>query len=212
LHVKQKRLTRRESQDSTRERLIEAARKAFVRDGFDAASVERIAEGAGFSRGAFYSNFRSKDEILIAVLQAERREIERALGEIVRIEDDPARRLQAVLQWFVNLKVKQAGTILETEFMLRAMRNRAARARMAEFNRQRLSDYAALAARHFAESGEAQTAQPEVIALALFALSNGLDSLELLERGDEHRGLYAECRDLVFRSLIPGGGKTEQER
>ena len=174
MYVKQKRLTRRESQDATRERLIQAARKAFVRHGFDAASVEKIAADAGFSRGAFYSNFRSKDELFVAVLQAERQGIEKALDEIVRRESDPAKRLHAVLQWYINIDLKQAGTILQTEFMLRAFRNRAARARMAEFNRRRIADYTALVTRHFAESGAAPSVRPEIIAVTLLAAASAM--------------------------------------
>jgi AcrR family transcriptional regulator len=208
VYVKQKRLTRRESQDATRERLIEAAQKAFVRHGFDASSVERIAEDAGFSRGAFYSNFRGKDELFIAVLQAKRQEVEGALEEIVRNESDPARRLHAVLDWYVNQAVMRGGTVLETELMLRAFRNRAARARLAEFNRQRLADYAALAARHFAETGATPVARPEAIALTLLAAAKGLAELALLDPGVE-KDLYAECRDLVFRRLIPSGASSE---
>ena len=209
MYVKQKRLTRRESQDATRERLIQAARKAFVRHGFDAASVEKIAADAGFSRGAFYSNFRSKDELFVAVLQAERQGIEKALDEIVRRESDPAKRLHAVLQWYINIDLKQAGTILQTEFMLRAFRNRAARARMAEFNRRRIADYTALVTRHFAESGAAPSVRPEIIAVTLLAAASGLDELELLDPGPENKDLFAECRDLVFRRLIPSGVKSE---
>jgi AcrR family transcriptional regulator len=82
---RQQRLTRRESQQATRDRLIQAAEKAFIRSGFDASPVERIAEEAGFSRGAFYSNFRSKDELFIAVLDKKRREIAGALDEIFRM-------------------------------------------------------------------------------------------------------------------------------
>ena len=55
-----KRLTREESKEVTRRRLIVAAERLFVRKGFDDASVEEISETAGYSRGAFYSNFDNK--------------------------------------------------------------------------------------------------------------------------------------------------------
>src|ERR1035441_1726715 len=83
---KPRRLTRRESRDATRARLIAAAEKIFIRFGFDASSVERIAEAAGFSRGAFYSNFQNKDELFIAVLNKRHLAISSALEEIVRGE------------------------------------------------------------------------------------------------------------------------------
>jgi AcrR family transcriptional regulator len=210
-YVKQKRrLTRRESQEATRERLIDAAEKAFIRHGFDASSVERIAEDAGFSRGAFYSNFRSKDELFIAVLKAKRQELEGALDEIVRRESDPAERLHAILDWYVNQEVNRGWMILETEFTLRACRNRAARSRMEEFNQQRVADYSALVATHFAESGAAPVGRPEAIGVLLFAAAKGLAEFALLDTGGNSKEIYAECRELVFRQLIPAAEEHRQ--
>ena len=51
--------------DLTRQRLLDAAAEVFAEVGLDAASVEAICERAGFTRGAFYSNFDSKDELFL---------------------------------------------------------------------------------------------------------------------------------------------------
>ncbi len=58
--------TRRREQ--TRARLLDAAHEVFAEVGMDAASVETICERAGFTRGAFYSNFESKDELFLALI------------------------------------------------------------------------------------------------------------------------------------------------
>src|SRR3978361_631567 len=50
-------------QAETREKLLESARAAFGRKGFASATIDEIAEGAGFSRGAFYSNFSTKEDV-----------------------------------------------------------------------------------------------------------------------------------------------------
>jgi AcrR family transcriptional regulator len=63
------RLTRAEQREETRRRLVESARRVFARMGFEAALIDVIAEEAGFSRGAFYFNFASKNELLIELLQ-----------------------------------------------------------------------------------------------------------------------------------------------
>ena len=63
-----KRLTREESKELTRLRLIESAERLFIRRGFDDASVDEISEMAGYSRGAFYSNFDSKEQVFLAVI------------------------------------------------------------------------------------------------------------------------------------------------
>jgi AcrR family transcriptional regulator len=65
------RLKRSESQARTRERLLQAASDLFRRDGYAITSLERIAEAAGFTKGAVYSNFDSKEAIYLEVLSAE---------------------------------------------------------------------------------------------------------------------------------------------
>ena len=63
-----KRLSRQESQLQTRERLLEAAASVFSQRGFYEASVDEVAEEAGFSKGAVYSNFASKEELFLVLL------------------------------------------------------------------------------------------------------------------------------------------------
>ena len=55
--------------EATRRRLIDAAVHEFAARGIDATSVEQISEAAGFTRGAFYSNFADKDELILAIVE-----------------------------------------------------------------------------------------------------------------------------------------------
>lgn len=57
------------SRENTRTRLLDAAHAVFGEAGLDAASVEAVCERAGFTRGAFYSNFASKDELFLALVE-----------------------------------------------------------------------------------------------------------------------------------------------
>ncbi|SJM29352.1 TetR/AcrR family transcriptional regulator [Mesorhizobium delmotii] len=63
------RLTREQSQAQTRARLLASAREVVARDGYEGATVERIAEEAGYSKGAFYSNFVGKEDIFLYLLE-----------------------------------------------------------------------------------------------------------------------------------------------
>lgn len=60
-------LTRRRAE--TRERLMDAAIQVFARDGVDQSRLEDISEQAGYTRGAFYSNFADKDALIAALLE-----------------------------------------------------------------------------------------------------------------------------------------------
>jgi AcrR family transcriptional regulator len=59
--------SRERRKEETREALIDAGYEVFVRRGFEAASIDEIAETAGFTRGAFYKHFKNKDELLYAL-------------------------------------------------------------------------------------------------------------------------------------------------
>jgi len=63
------RVRTRPTRDDTREKLFEASARVFEEQGIGGASIEAIAAAAGFTRGAFYSNFKSKDELIIAMLE-----------------------------------------------------------------------------------------------------------------------------------------------
>ena len=65
---KRQRLTRAERQAQTRQALLDAAARVFVKRGFTGSSVEEISAEAGYTRGAFYSNFSSKNELFIELL------------------------------------------------------------------------------------------------------------------------------------------------
>jgi AcrR family transcriptional regulator len=78
----------RPTRDETRDKLFEAATRMFEEQGIGSASIEAIAAAAGFSRGAFYSNFKSKDELIIAMLEDHvERSIERHLDLLAQHEN-----------------------------------------------------------------------------------------------------------------------------
>ena len=80
-----RRLTRAEKQAATRAALLDAAADAITRVGYEAATVDGITEAAGFSRGAFYSNFDSKEELFLTLIESH---IEGRLQEIAAAFQD----------------------------------------------------------------------------------------------------------------------------
>ena len=72
----------------TRTRLIDASERLFVRKGFDDASAEEISETAGYSRGAFYSNFDNKEQVFLAVIDRRR---PKALDDILQQASESSR-------------------------------------------------------------------------------------------------------------------------
>jgi AcrR family transcriptional regulator len=74
------RMSRAERREQTRQELLTAAEACFVTHGFHASSVDEVAEQAGYTKGAVYSNFASKEDLFFAVYE---RRVERVLTEVV---------------------------------------------------------------------------------------------------------------------------------
>ena len=124
------RLTRAESQARTRARLLDVARTTFLRDGYAAASLEKVADAAGFSRGAVYSNFRNKDELCQAVLDGIRIERAREIVEIVQA-GSMDERLRLFDAWAEEVVGDPGWARLELEFGVQVSTDEALRANLA---------------------------------------------------------------------------------
>ena len=75
--------------EATRQKLLDAAAQVFAEEGLDAASVEAICERAGFTRGAFYSNFETKDELFLELAgRVARARVESVRERVARLESD----------------------------------------------------------------------------------------------------------------------------
>jgi AcrR family transcriptional regulator len=128
------RLSRAEQQQQTRERVIEAADRLFVEQGFHATSVDEVAGEAGYTRGAVYSNFASKEDLFFAVYE---RRAERGITEMEReiAAAGDARGLDALSLAAARRRGQDDGWIaVFFEFWAHAVRRPALRARFAEIH------------------------------------------------------------------------------
>jgi AcrR family transcriptional regulator len=85
-------LTRREKQEQTRQQLLDAGARVFARRGYRQATVEEIAAEAGFTTGAVYSNFASKEELFLALADWE---VDSRIAEIRAVADAAERGEEA---------------------------------------------------------------------------------------------------------------------
>jgi len=135
--MKRKRLSREDSRQLTAQRLVEAAQRLIPRRGLDALSVEDIAEAAGYSRGAFYSNFKSKNDLLFEVL---RQDEDRTRAQLGAALDDalPPDQLQAqLLQAYAALYKDADAFMMWTEGRMLSVRDAKFRAKLSTLMAQR---------------------------------------------------------------------------
>ena len=128
------RLTRSESQARTRQRLVETARAMFLRDGYAATSLEKVAEEAGFSKGAVYSNFGGKDDLCLAVLDTIHEEVAGAVLGSLSGTDDLDEALTTFDRWADARIGDPDWSALEAEFAARSRRDPYLRQALSERN------------------------------------------------------------------------------
>jgi AcrR family transcriptional regulator len=124
------RKTRAETQAETRAQLVKTAQQMFFEDGYHPTSLEKVADAAGYSKGAVYSNFRNKDELCTAVLDEVRAERLGEVLEMVAQPDTPA-RIEAVRGWAERVIGDPGWTTLEVEFAVHARRTEDLRTELA---------------------------------------------------------------------------------
>jgi AcrR family transcriptional regulator len=124
------RMTRAESQAQTRAQLVTTAKRLFFQDGYHPTSLEKVADAAGYSKGAVYSNFRNKDELCTAVLDQIRAERLHEVLEIIARPDTPS-RIEALRAWAERVIGDPGWTSLEVEFAVHARRDEKLRADLA---------------------------------------------------------------------------------
>ncbi|NKS36434.1 TetR family transcriptional regulator [Rhodococcus hoagii] len=124
-----KRVTKRRAE--TRQRLLDAAGDVFAEEGFGRSTVEQVCERAGFTRGAFYSNFTSLDELFLAMW--EQRSATMLDGIRTALADRPATLTldSAVERVLAAIPVDDAWYRITAEFTAHALRNPALKRVMA---------------------------------------------------------------------------------
>src|SRR5256886_12578170 len=89
-----KRLSRNERKAQTRAELIDAAARVFARRGYHGTTVDDVAEEAGFTKGAFYSNFESKEDVFVELVADRSRNWTLAVARGYQGEEPLAKRLR----------------------------------------------------------------------------------------------------------------------
>ncbi len=122
-------LTPERRRERTRTALIEAARQVFVRRGFTGASLDEIAETAGFTRGAIYKNFADKEELFLAVFDQINERVLNAFAQMLEQGVSAAFDAHALAKMWAKLIADTDLQTLELEFRLYEIRNPSARER-----------------------------------------------------------------------------------
>jgi len=199
---RRRRDARAEHHDARRE-LLSAAADVFSARGFHHASIDAVAERAGYSKGAVYWHFDGKDDLFLALIEEHVDQPLREMAEL--LESAPADRDMApeASRRLAELIAGQpAWILLDHEYWLRAMRDPQLRRRYAERRRDlRVALGGALARRMETLGAETPAIDPERIATAFIALIVGLAQQALIDPGAVPDDLLGETILLIYRGL-----------
>lgn len=201
-----RRLSRDERRTQTRDRLLDAAEEVFNRLGYGGASLEAVADAAGYTKGAVYSNFVTKADLFRAVMertQGGRSESSRALmGE---------RSLGEFVDLMGGLIADQAAheesfDLLTVEFWLAAMRDPTLRAELAEGYRAMRGSLGPVIERGLAAEGVPSRFSGTELATLVSAIGTGILLQYYLEPGAVDPELLPRALRLLLGYAPPGAG------
>jgi AcrR family transcriptional regulator len=171
----------------TRQHLLDAAAVVFAKNGFHGSTLDEVAATAGFTKGAVYSNFKSKEDLFLALLD-ERISREFAVFSDVleqgRLEDEGAGqlpRVRGLLHGLEGMTGGDAWTMLYLEFVLYARRNPEARAKLTAIARRERELAQKLIENEYAAIGEEPTFSTREMAAVSVAVFNGLGLERLID-------------------------------
>lgn len=200
-----KRETRAEKQARTRAELIATAGSVFARRGYNGASVEEIAEQAGYSHGAVYSNFSGKADLFLAVFEdymaARGRELAATQEGIEAGAPLEARARALADQWMERFAADRESFLLHLEFLANSRREPELAERFGTRSAALRETIAAFIARFQEEEGAESPLPPADLALVLRALGIGLAFEALVSPEAVRDDLYGDFVELLVTML-----------
>jgi AcrR family transcriptional regulator len=181
---------------------VRAGASVFARRGFQAARIEEIAEEAGYSHGAVYSNFAGKEELFLAVFEDYMTQRVAEVAAATELEGSFAERARAAAnQWMERFAEDRDTFLLHLEFMIHAARN----PRLSEQLGRRMAALRLDIERRIVErqaASEVALPLPAAdLALILRALGIGLAVEALNQPGEVNLQLYGDFVALLAHQI-----------
>jgi AcrR family transcriptional regulator len=205
-----KRLSREDSREQTTQRLLDAAQKLIARKGLDAASVENIAAAAGYSRGAFYSNFKSKDDLFIELLRRDHVEAMEQFNAL-RASDLPVDQVQGRARDIYSHMFRDNESFMNwTEARMLAARDIRFRAKLDALMVEKRAQIAAFIQYFYDRVGVSPALPPEKMAMGFMSLAEGV-RLFMMSSPSEMTSPTAEAVLSMFVETVMNAARQEAE-
>jgi AcrR family transcriptional regulator len=201
------RVSRTERKARTREDLLAAARAVFLRRGFHGASLDEIAEEAGYTKGAVYSNFAGKDDLYLAVLAAHYETRVAAYTDLMLDDEDFETTARAVGRFMVDADLREPDWLPTlAEFVAHAGRDEALRGAYTRTRETFLETISELIGELYVRHGLVLRVPPLEAARASSVLARGYSAERRLDPDAASPDLFVELHAAFMRGLaLPKG-------
>ena len=166
-------MRRATQREQTRTYLLDAAAAVFAARGYHGASLEEIAQAAGLTKGAIYSNFGSKEDLFLALVE-QRQAVMLEQFFAAGAQEDPRTRIQATTDVYRRLAPTQAEWALWEEFVLFALRNAALRQKLNADGKAAWTALVRMVEQDCQDRGVEPPLPPEALARLYLAVFEGL--------------------------------------
>ena len=196
-------MTREERKAHTRADLVEAAARVFARKGYHAATVDDVAEEAGFTKGAFYSNFDSKEDVFVELVADRSRNWTIAVARAYQGEEALSERLRKGGEVLTRMIEKEADwMLLSNEMWSQCVRDARLRKRLAEAYEECRQIIAQVVGSAEKETGAPMPLPSDQIATLTIALTDGFVLQRLADPKRLPARLLAEGLSAFFTGLM----------
>jgi AcrR family transcriptional regulator len=194
-------LSRKEKQAKTRSALLRSAAKLICRKGITEASIDDVSADAGYTKGAFYANFRNKEEMFLVMLDDAYAEELQRLEDHLPGDDAPVEEVRRSAEDFMQFaRSNPDWPRLYFEFVVYAARNPEFREELATRNRA-MRERMAEVIRNWAAGFPVHAPFPyEELAMMLFCMADGFLIQQLVEP-DTDEGIYTTMNTTFFKGI-----------
>ncbi|WP_280709457.1 TetR/AcrR family transcriptional regulator [Kitasatospora sp. GP30] len=200
-------MTRAQAKARTRALLLDAAARIFARKGFAGASVEEIAEAAGFSTGALYSNFDSKEALFLELLSHRASDRITAAAQTLDSPDaSPGEALATLGRMLIDVADKDIDFApLQAEFWLYAIRNPQVMDTMAATMNEPRQALERVISASLAQRGAPAEVSPDAVTTVVMALFQGLVRQRRVNPSSVSEDLFGQALMWLFTGILAGG-------
>lgn len=194
------RLTQEERKQKTRQLLLESAAETFAKLGFQGASVDKIAEFAGFSKGAVYAHFNSKEELFLALLEQQMQSHVDTIHQVLGQQRSFDRFVETMNHYFdLDRQNNRTWSILNMEFLLYAMREDSVRKKWTDMILESVEQISEIIERIMKEENLEPTLSAEELAWTILSLENGMAIFHYIAEGRTPLNLYGKALQNIFK-------------